>query len=86
MYYMPHSPAIRKNGFKTKARVEFDSSSKCTNDGTDDCLIPGENLNPCTLNLILCFRKFKYAFSTNIENAFLQIGISEMDRDVLRFL
>lgn len=87
MYYMPHSPVVRKHASKTKVRIVFDASSKCGNEvSLNHCLIPGPNLNPSVLDLILRFRQFKYAFSADIEKAFLQISISETDRDVLRFL
>ena len=82
MHYMPHSAVVRKNASKTKVSVVFDASSKCTNGlSLNDCMIPGPNLNPAILNLILCFRQFGHAFSADIEKAFLQIGISEIDRD-----
>ncbi|XP_054713877.1 uncharacterized protein LOC129223335 [Uloborus diversus] len=87
MYYMPHSPVVRKNASKTKVRIVYDASSKVNDEvSLNQCLIPGPNLNPSILDLILCFRQFKYAFSADIEKAFHQIGIVETDRDALRFL
>ncbi|XP_054709054.1 uncharacterized protein LOC129218752 [Uloborus diversus] len=87
MYYMPHSPVVRKNASETKVRIVYDASSKVNVEvSLNQCLIPGPNLNPSILDLILCFRQFKYAFSADIEKAFHQIGIVETDRDALRFL
>ena len=55
-HYIPHSPVVKKNTSKTKVRVVFDTSLKCTNElSLNDCLIPGPNLNPSVLNLTLCF-------------------------------
>lgn len=87
IYYMPHSVVVRKNVSTTKVRIVYDASSKQQGSvSLNDCLLPGPNLNPSVLDLILRFRVFKYAFSADIEKAFHQIGIAEIDRDVLRFL
>ena len=84
MHYMLHSSIVRKNASKTKVHIVFDASSKCTNEvSLNNCLIPGPNLNPSILNLILCFRQFKHIFPYNIEKAFHQIETSEINRDVL---
>ena len=84
MYYVPHSLVVKKNASKTKVLVVFDASSKCTNGiFLNDCLIPDPNLNPSVLNLVLCFNRFKHAFFADNEKVYLQIGISEIGRDVL---
>lgn len=77
MYYMPHSPVVGKNVSKRIVRTLFDSSSKSNNEvSLNGCFISGPNLNPSVLDLILRFSQYRYAFSADIEKAFLQIRIS----------
>lgn len=52
----------------------------------NDCLVNGLNWNHDILDIILKFREKKVAFIANIEKAFLEIGINNVDRDYLRFL
>ncbi|GBM20678.1 hypothetical protein AVEN_150654-1 [Araneus ventricosus] len=86
-YYMPHRPVVKEGSETTKVRIVFDASSKQGNFySLNDCLMPGPNLNPSILDLLINFRKHKIAFSADIEKAFLQIGIKENERDFLRFL
>ncbi|GBL57200.1 hypothetical protein AVEN_158502-1, partial [Araneus ventricosus] len=86
-YYMPHRPVVKEGSETTKVRIVFDASSKQGNFySLNDCLMPGPNLNPSILDVLINFRKHKIAFSADIEKAFLQIGIKENERDFLRFL
>lgn len=85
-YHMPHSAVVRADRDTTKVRMVFDASSKgkgCKS--LNDCLSSGPSLNPKILDIILRFRIHKYAFSADIQGAFLTIGIAEEDRDYLRF-
>lgn len=52
----------------------------------NDCLLVGPNLNPDLLHVLIKFRIHKVAFTTDIAKAFLQIGLKESNRDVVRFL
>ncbi|XP_054713446.1 uncharacterized protein LOC129222910 [Uloborus diversus] len=86
-YYLPHSPVIRKDKSTTKLRIVFDASSHPPHAPSLNYLLhSGPNLNPDLLNLILSFRFHRIAFVADIEKAFLNIGLSENDRDVVRFL
>lgn len=65
----------------------FYASSKSNNGvSLNDCLIQGPDLNPLVLDLILRLRQYRYEFSGDIEKDFIQIGLSEINRTVLRFL
>ncbi|XP_054709285.1 uncharacterized protein LOC129218991 [Uloborus diversus] len=86
-YYLPLSPVIRKDKSTTKLRIVFDASSHPPHaPSLNDLLHSGPNLNPDLLNLILSFRFHRIGFVADIEKAFLNIGLSENDRDVVRFL
>ncbi|GFV21514.1 reverse transcriptase domain-containing protein [Trichonephila clavipes] len=85
-YYMPHSAVVRKDKETTKVRMVFDASSKGR-----DCkslnkrLYAGPPLNPRIIDVILRFREYEHAFCGDIQGTFLTIGITEKDRDYLRF-
>ena len=85
-YYMPHTAIIRPSE-TTSVRIVYDASSKAENNNSlNDCLESGPNLNPNILDIMLKFRRFKVAFSADIEKAFLMIAIAESDRQFLKFL
>lgn len=86
-YYLPHHVVIREDKLTTKLRVVFDASSH--EDGCpslNDCLLAGPNLNPDLMSILIRFRQHLVAFTADITKAFLQISITESDRDAVRFL
>ncbi|GBM35546.1 hypothetical protein AVEN_106770-1 [Araneus ventricosus] len=86
-YFMPHREIIKPNE-TTSCRIVYDASSSRSKgvNSLNDILDVGPNLSPLVLYMILKFRKFEIAFSGDIAKAFLMIGISEKDRDYLKFL
>ena len=88
VHYMPHHPVIRKGHSTTKVRIVYDGSAKLSdsNLSLNDCLQTGPNLIPKLVDVLLRFRSKRIALTGDIENAFLMIGIRELDRDMLRFL
>ena len=52
----------------------------------NDCLYVGPSLLPLLFDILLRFRLHRIALVADIEKAFLNISISEEDRDFLRFL
>ncbi|GBN17821.1 hypothetical protein AVEN_54267-1 [Araneus ventricosus] len=85
-FHMPHSAVVRTDKETTKVRMVFDASPKGKgHKSLNDCLAPGPPLNPKILDVLLRFREFVYAFCSDIQGAFLTIGIAEEDRDYLRF-
>ncbi|GFU05935.1 uncharacterized protein NPIL_565321 [Nephila pilipes] len=85
-YYMPHSAVVRSDKETTKVRLVFDASSKgkeCKS--VNDCLSSEPTLNLSILDVLLKFREYQYAFSSDIQGAFFTIGIDEKDRDYLRY-
>ncbi|XP_044027348.1 uncharacterized protein LOC122864200 isoform X1 [Siniperca chuatsi] len=86
-YYMPHHAVVREDKATTKLRVVFDASSHeegCSS--LNDCLYSGPNLNPNLLDVLIQFRLHEIAFTADITKAFLQISLSEKDKDAVRFL
>ena len=86
--YLPHRAVVRPDRSTTKIRIVFDGSAKCGRDEVclNDCLMQGPNLVQCIAACLINFRTGKYAFSSDLEKAFLQILIKVAHRDVLRFL
>ncbi|GFS84725.1 reverse transcriptase domain-containing protein [Trichonephila clavipes] len=83
---MPHSAVVRKDKETTKVRMVFDASSKGRNcKSLNECLYAGTPLNPRIIYVILRFREYEHAFCSDIQGAFLTIGIAEEDRGYLRF-
>nr|XP_021003227.2 uncharacterized protein LOC110283045 [Parasteatoda tepidariorum] len=88
VYYLPHQPVIREESQTTKLRIVFDASSSkdFKSLSLNDCLWVGENLNSKIFDILISFRLNKIAFIADIEKAFLQVSLSEKDRDAVRFL
>ncbi|XP_077497846.1 uncharacterized protein LOC144108501 [Amblyomma americanum] len=83
VYHMPHQALIRDS---RKLRVVFDASSRGKNSKSlNDNLETAPNLTADLVGLLLYFRKYRVALVAYIQQAFLQIGIREQDRDALRF-
>ncbi|GBM61411.1 hypothetical protein AVEN_70772-1 [Araneus ventricosus] len=85
-FHMPHSAVVRTDMETTKVRMVFDASSTGKEyKSLNDCLTPGPPLKSRILDVLLRFREFEYPFCSDIQGAFLTIGIAEEDRDYLRF-
>ncbi|XP_060588234.1 uncharacterized protein LOC132743696 [Ruditapes philippinarum] len=87
VHYIPHH-GVEKNSTTTPIRIVYDCSCRQSerSPSLNDCLesTPPE-LNDLT-TLLLRFRLGRYAVSTDIEKAFLHVGLHEDDRAVTRFL
>lgn len=87
VYYMPHRGVTRPSSETTKLRVVFDASSSAPGQRSlNEVLSAGPNLNPNLSDILIRFRMHNVAIMADIEKAFLQVGLAEMDRDALRFL
>ena len=88
VHYLPHHGVVRRDSMSTKLRIVFDASSKATSNSPslNDCLCSRPALAPIIFKILLRFRERKIALVADIEKAFLNIGVHEEDRDVLRFL
>lgn len=86
VHFIPHFP-VKKDSVTTPIRIVYDCSCRETLNAAslNDCLmyIPPQ-LNSIASKL-LRFRHSKYAVTTDIEKAFLNVGLEEEDRDVTRF-
>ncbi|XP_018406270.1 PREDICTED: uncharacterized protein LOC108782486 [Cyphomyrmex costatus] len=85
-YYLPHRHVV-KEGSTTRIRPVFDASAKTKDSPSlNQCLETGLNLLELIPAMLHRFRERKIGVSADIAKAFLQISITQSDRDVLRFL
>lgn len=86
VHYIPHHP-VKKDSTTTPIRIVFDCSCKAYPEAPslNDCLSETPpSLNEIT-SILLRFRSQRYACTTDIEKAFLNIGLEDEDRDATRF-
>jgi len=88
IHYLPHHCVIRQDKQTTKLQIVYDGSAKMATDITslNDSLQTGQNLIPKLFDVLIAFRWHLVAVTADIEKAFLMIGITPSDQDMLRFL
>lgn len=86
-YYIPHHAVARLDKTTTKWRMVMDASSK-TDLGLalNDILHAGENLQNELFLILLDFRLYKTAFTSDIKQMYLRIMTNESDRKFQKFL
>ena len=52
----------------------------------NQCLYVGPNFGQSILDILIRFRMHKVAFVGDVEKAFLMVGVSERDRNIMWFL
>ena len=78
---------IKESSSCTKVRPVFDASVAGRNGvSLNDCMEAGPNLVPSLPEILIRFRRRKIGLTAYITKVFLQVGISDSDRDVSRFL
>ena len=87
-HFLCHFGVIRNDRKTTNLRVVFDGSAKSNPNSLslNDRLEVGGNYMPLLFDTLLRFRVHKIAITADIEAAFLQIGVKQSDKDILRFL
>ena len=87
-HYIPHHAVITPEKTTTKIRIVYDASAKIKRSAKslNECLYRGPVILEDLCGLLLRFRMKKIGLVSDIEKAFLQVGLHEADRDVTRFL
>lgn len=83
VYHMPHQEVICES---RELRIVFDASSHNNLKSLNKNLETGPTLTADLVRMLLNFRRHGIALVADIEQAFLEIGIREDDRDALRFI
>ncbi|XP_048010442.1 uncharacterized protein LOC125244397 [Megalobrama amblycephala] len=81
-WYLPHH-LVYHNG---KARLVFNCSFVYKGTSLNEQLLPGPNLGPSLLGVLLRFRQHSVAISGDIKGMFHQVRLLPEDRPLLRFL
>jgi hypothetical protein len=81
-HFLPHQPVLG-----TKTRVVHDASSHSKGSPSlNDCLLPGPNLLPDLASILIRFRCSPFPVLSDVEKAFLMIGLHSDDREFAKFL
>ena len=85
-HYLPHH-GVKKDSATTPIRVVFDCSSKASTQdpSLNDCLEKGPPLLNELAGILLRFRIHAIAYISDIEKAFLHIGLHEKERNFTKF-
>jgi hypothetical protein len=86
IHYLLHHAVVRQDKSTTRLRIVFDASAKVNGPSLNDCLHVGPRFNQIKFGKLLRYRWHNYAFTADIEKAFLMISVAKKDRDVLSFL
>ena len=87
VHYIPHHP-VAKESSTTPIRIVYDCSCKDGrgNPSLNECLESHPPVMNDITGILMRFRAKKYATTSDLEKAFLQIQLDEKDRDATRFL
>ena len=85
--YMPMHSVIKESSTTTKLRVVLDASAKSsTGISLNDTLQVGPTIYPSLTDILIRFRSFKIALSSDISKKYRAIELSLSDRDLHRFV
>ena len=85
--YLPHQAVYKPGSTSTKLRVVFDGSAKTKGDpSVNECLLRGPVILPELVGVAMRCRMHPIITSSDIEKAFLQVGLNPEDKDLTRFL
>jgi len=87
VHHIPHRP-VRKESLTTPIRIVYDCSCKqsSVSPSLNDCLNPGPPFLNDLSAILVRLRQHNFAFSSDIEKAFLHVYLDKADRDFTRFL
>ena len=87
VHYIPHHP-VKKDSSTTPVRIVYDYSCRQSPNqpSLNDCLESTPPVINDLTSILVRFRLHEFAVTTDIEKAFLHVGLHEKDRDFTRFL
>ncbi|XP_070545592.1 uncharacterized protein [Ptychodera flava] len=85
--YIPHH-AVKKDSLTTPLRVVYDCSCQADHQSPslNQCMEAGPHMLNDLVSILLCFRLNRTAISSDIEKAFLHVGLDAADRQYTKFL
>ncbi|XP_053376544.1 uncharacterized protein LOC128547565 [Mercenaria mercenaria] len=87
-HYILHHVVIKPEKSTTKMRIVYDASAKTRKEykSLNECLYRSPVLLRNLCGILMRFRLHKIGLVSDIEKAFLQVGLQKSERDVTRFL
>lgn len=80
--FLPHHEVVKESSTSTKVRVVFDASAKSsTGVSLNDCLCVGPVIQPELFDLLIGWRKFKIAVSSDIEKMYRMMYVNSEHAD-----
>ncbi|MEM7375552.1 MAG: DUF1759 domain-containing protein [Bacteroidota bacterium] len=88
VHYLPHHFVVKPSSSTTKVRIVYDAAAKQSRNSPslNQCLMRGPVILPDLCVLLMKIRAKPICVISDIEKAFLQVGLQEKERDVTRFL
>ena len=86
-FYMPVRAVYKESSTTTKVRAVFDASAKsATGVSLNDTLLVGPTIHPPLVDVLLLFRSYPVALTTDINKMYRAIELTEIDCDVHCFV
>lgn len=87
VFYLPIHAVYKASSSTTKVRAVFDASAKTTSGiSLNDCLLTGPTVHSSLIDVLLRFRSYRIAVTTDVSKMYRAIELVEQDRDLHRFL
>ena len=78
--YIAHHPVFREDKKTSKLRIVFDASAKENEPSLNEVLYKGPQLTHLIFDILIRFRTYAIALTSDIEKAFHQVNVHEKDR------
>ena len=87
VYYLPMHGVRKESSSTSKIRVVFDASAKTVSGvSLNDQLLVGPTVHPSLVDVLLRFRKYKVALTTDVSRMYRAVLLPEHQRDLHRFI
>ncbi|XP_059083458.1 uncharacterized protein LOC131880779 [Tigriopus californicus] len=86
VFYLPHSAVKREESTSTKMRIVFNASAVYKGSSLNQFTLTGPKLQKDILDILLKMRTKRIVVAGDISKMFLQIKITDNDRNYVRFL
>ena len=86
-YYMPVHSVVKESSSTTKVRAVFDASAKTSNHvSLNDILAVGPTLHPTIDQILLRFRQYRVAMTSDITKMYREVLLDPQDQPLHRFI
>ncbi|CAI6343037.1 unnamed protein product [Macrosiphum euphorbiae] len=87
VWYLPHHAVMKSTSLTTKVRVVFDASARGSNGlALNDVLMSGPTIQEDVFSILVRFRRYQYALTSDVEKMFRQVSVAKEDWDLQRIL